>query len=112
MASGAVLRFAIAGDTVALLALFSGALFIPSLALACGVWSGTSKLFEILYMVIWYLGTMNNVPGLDYIGAKSNGHPQFFIPFSMALIAFAFLGRARQLRNSLIRVMLSEAKHP
>jgi hypothetical protein len=99
MASGAAISLAIAGDTVALLALFSGALFIPSLALVCGVWSGTSKLFEILYMVIWYLGPLNNVPGLDYIGAKSNGHPQFFIPFSMALVAFAFFGRARQLRN-------------
>jgi hypothetical protein len=99
MGSGAALRFAIDGDTVGILALFSGALFIPSLALACGVWSGTSKLFEILYMVIWYLGPLNNVPGLDFIGAKTNGHPQFFIPFSMALIAFAVFGRVRQLRN-------------
>jgi hypothetical protein len=99
MGSGAALRFAIDGDTVGLLALFSGALFIPSLALASGVWSGTSKLFEILYMVVWYLGPLNNVPGLDYIGSKSNGHPQFFIPFSIALIAFAVFGRARQLRN-------------
>jgi hypothetical protein len=99
MASGAILRFTIDGDTVGLLALFSGALFIPSLALAAGVWSGTSKLFEILYMVIWYLGPLNNVPNLDYIGAKTNGYPQLFIPFSIALIAFAVYGRARQLRN-------------
>jgi hypothetical protein len=99
MASGAALRFAIAGDTVGLLALFSGAIFIPSLALAAGVWSGTRKLFEILYMVIWYLGPLSNVPGLDYIGAKTDGRPQFFIPFSIALIAFAVFGRARQLRN-------------
>jgi hypothetical protein len=82
-----------------LLALFSGAIFIPSLALAAGVWSGTRKLFEILYMVIWYLGPLSNVPGLDYIGAKTDGRPQFFIPFSIALIAFAVFGRARQLRN-------------
>ncbi len=99
MASGATLRFAMDGDTVGLLALLSGALFIPSLALASGVWSGTSKLFEILYMVIWYLGPLNKVPGLDFIGSHSNGYPQFFIPFSVALIAFAIFGRARQLRN-------------
>jgi hypothetical protein len=99
MGSGAVLRFAIEGDMVGLLALFSGAFFIPSLALATGVWSGTSKLFEILYMVTWYLGPLNNVPGLDYIGAKSDGHPQFFIPFSIALIVFVVFGRTRQLRN-------------
>jgi hypothetical protein len=99
MASGAALRFTIDGDTVGLLALFSAAFFIPSLALASGVWSGTSKLFEILYMVIWYLGPLNKVPGLDFIGSHSNGYPQFFIPFSVALIAFAIFGRARQLRN-------------
>ena len=99
MAGGAALRFGIDGDTVGLLALLSGALFIPSLALASGVWSGTSKLFEILYMVIWYLGPLNKVPGLDFIGSHSNGNPQIFIPFSIALIASAIFGRSRQLRN-------------
>ncbi len=99
MSIGAILRYTIDSDTVGLLALLSGALFIPSLALASGVWSGTSKLFEILYMVIWYLGPLNKVPGLDFIGSHSNGYPQFFIPFSIALIAFAIFGRARQLRN-------------
>lgn len=96
---GAILRFVMDGDTVGLLALLSGAIFIPSLALVSGIWSGTSKLFEILYMVIWYLGPLNKVPGLDFIGSHSDGYPQFFIPFSMALIAFAVFGRARQLRN-------------
>jgi hypothetical protein len=99
MSVGAILRYTVDGDTIGLLALLSGAFFIPSLALASGVWSGTSKLFEILYMVIWYLGPLNKVPGLDFIGSHSNGYPQFFIPFSIALIVFAFFGRARQLRN-------------
>ncbi len=99
IASGAALRFAIDGDAVGLLALISAAFFIPSLALASGVWSGTSKVFEILYMVIWYLGPLNKVPGLDFIGSHSNGYPQFSIPFSITLIAFAVFGRARQLRN-------------
>jgi len=99
MAGGAALRFVIDGDTIGLIALLSGAIFIPSLALASGVWSGTSKLFEILYMVIWYLGPLNKVPGLDFIGSHSNGYPEFFIPFSIALIVFAIFGRSRQLRN-------------
>lgn len=99
MASGAALRYLIDGDTIGLLALLSGALFIPSLALASGIWSGTSKLFEILYMVIWYRGPLNKVPGLDFIGLQSNGYPQIFIPFSMALIVFTTFGRFRQLRN-------------
>jgi hypothetical protein len=99
MGSGAALRFLIGGDTVVLLAFLSGALFIPSLALALGVWSGSSKPFEIVYVSLWYLGPLNKVPGLDFIGAQTNGRPEFFIPLSMALIAFAFWGRARQLQN-------------
>jgi hypothetical protein len=99
MASGAVLRLAIDGDTIGVVALLSGAIFIPSLALASGVWSGSSKLFEILYILMWYLGPLNKVIGLDFIGSHSNGSAQLFIPISVALIAFAIFGRSRQLRN-------------
>jgi hypothetical protein len=96
---GAIIRFAMDGYAIGLLALLSGAFFIPSLALASGVWSGTSKLFEILYMLIWYLGPLNKLMALDYIGSHGNGRPEFFIPFSIVLIALAFIGRARQIRT-------------
>jgi hypothetical protein len=96
---GAVLRFLIDRDTTGLLALLSGAIFIPSLALASGVWSGTSKLFEILYISIWYIGPLNKGLPLDFIGANNNGRPEFFLPVSIVLIVFAFLGRMRQVRN-------------
>ena len=96
---GAIIRFTVDGDMVGLLALISGAFFIPSLALACGVWSGTSKLFEILYILIWYLGPMNKITELDYIGSHGNGRPEFFIPFSIVLIVFALIGRTRQIRT-------------
>ena len=96
---GAIIRLTVDGDTAGLLALLSGAFFIPSLALASGVWSGTSKLFEILYMLIWYLGPLNKLMALDYIGSHGNGRPEFFIPFSIVLIALAFIGRTRQIRT-------------
>jgi hypothetical protein len=99
MGSGAAMKFIISGDAVGLLAFLSGALFIPSLALALGVWSGTSKPFEIVYISLWYLGPLNKVPGLDFIGAQTDGRPGFFIPLALVLIAFAFFGRSRQLRN-------------
>ena len=49
---GAILRFTVDGNTVGLLTLLSGVIFIPSLALASGVWSGSSKPFKILYITI------------------------------------------------------------
>ena len=100
MASGAIARFGMEGDGPKLLAVISSAIFIPSLALASGVWSGTSKLFEILHIAIWYIGPLNHaIPELDYMGTISNGYPEFFIPFSIALIVSSFIGRARQLGN-------------
>jgi ABC-type transport system involved in multi-copper enzyme maturation permease subunit len=99
-ACGALARLGMDGDSTTLVAVLSGAIFIPSLALASGVWSGTSKLFEILYMAIWYIGPLNHaIPELDFIGTSSNGYPGFFIPLSIALILAAFIGRARQLQN-------------
>jgi len=73
-------------------------LFIPSFALASGVWSNSHKLFEVLYVTMWYLA-LNKIEAVDYFGANSNGNIGFFIPFSIALIIAAFIGRARQLRN-------------
>lgn len=99
MGSGALLRFVIDGDFTSLLALFSGAIFIPSLALTLGTWSGTSKVFEIVYISLWYIGPLNRVSEVDFIGAHSNGRPEFFIPLSLILIALAVFGRARQLQN-------------
>ena len=99
VSTGVIIRLTVNGDMTGLLALFSGALFIPSLALASGVWSGTNKLFEILYMLIWYLGPMNKIAELDYIGSNGNGHPEFFIPLSIVLIVLAFIGRTRQIRT-------------
>lgn len=99
ISSGVVLRDGLDGNTAGVLASLSAAVFVPSLALAAGVWSGTSKLFEILYMGIWYLGPLNKLAQMDYIGVSSAGRPEFFIPLSIALVVFALWGRARQLRS-------------
>ena len=99
VSAGAIARLTVDGDAAGLVALLSGAIFIPSLALACGVWSGNSKLFEIVYMLLWYLGPLNKLMELDYIGSHGNGRPEFFIPFSIVLIVAAVIGRARQIRT-------------
>jgi len=97
--SGAALNLLGAGDGVGLLAWISAAIFIPSFALASGVLSNSHKLFEVVYVALWYLGPMNRVLPVDYLGANSSGNIGFFIPLSIALIVIAFIGRARQLQN-------------
>jgi hypothetical protein len=96
--SGAALKLLSVGDGAGLLAWISGTLFIPSLALALGVWSKSNRLFEVVYVCMWYLA-MNGHKEIDFFGANSSGNIGFFIPFSIALILAAFIGRAMQLQN-------------
>jgi hypothetical protein len=97
--SGVALKLLSVGDWVGLLAWFSATLFIPSFAIVSGVWSNNSKLFEVLYILLWYLGPLNKVAALDYLGANSSGNIGFFLPLSIFLIIAAFIGRARQVRS-------------
>ena len=98
---GAAVRLALAGQSAGLFAWAAGVLFIPSLALALGVWSGTSKFFEGLYTALWYVGPLNRAPGFDFTGSANGPQAGRFAPMYLAvaaiLVAAAFFRRARQL---------------
>ena len=87
--SGAAVRYLIPGDLAGLGAWAAGALFIPSLALALGVWSGSGKLFEALYLFLWYIGPMNRTPELDFLGATGQGRPLVWLAATALLAATA-----------------------
>lgn len=98
--SGTVaLRLLLAGEWAGIGAWAVGALFIPTFALALGVWSGGSKLFEALYLLLWYIGPMNRMPGLDYLGATGQGQPLAWLAATVVLGAAAVAGRWRQLQS-------------
>ncbi len=100
LAGGGVgLRLISAGDSAGLLIWISAALFIPSFALASGVWSRGNKLFEVLYVTMWYLGPMNKIAALDFLGASTDGYPLAYLGAAFVLVVLAFIGRARQLQN-------------
>jgi hypothetical protein len=101
---GAAVRLALAGQSAGLLAWAAGVLFIPSLALALGVWSGTSKFFEGLYTALWYVGPLNRAPGLDFTGSanglQASRFALIYLGVAATLVAAAFFRRARQLRGT------------
>lgn len=96
MGSGAFLKFALAGETLHLLGWLTGAIFIPSLALTCGVLTGSSKAFEVLY-VLWMYLILQRVTPLDFAGLIPDSPWYFYIPMALALLAVAALARQRQL---------------
>lgn len=101
--SGFGLRLVMGGSIRGLLAWLVGALFIPTLALAMGVWSGSSKLFEIVYTLLWYVGPMHATLQLDFMGSAPGTAmtrmPLFYLLLTLGMVAAALAGRKRQLQT-------------
>lgn len=102
LAAGGVLlgRLVFAPASLALLPWVLSVLFIPTLALALGVWSRGSKLFEVVYPILWYLGPFNPNPQLaviDHLGihpaAPVHTAPLLFAGLIAALLLLAYAGR-------------------
>jgi hypothetical protein len=84
----------LAHDLHGFAAWFAGACFIPSFALACGIWSGSSKMFEAIYTVWWYIGPAHQVPGIDFMGtSQASSTPGIYTAATVALVAIAYYGR-------------------
>jgi hypothetical protein len=96
-------RFATAGRLDLVAALSGAVILVPSLALTLGVWSGTVRLFQVGYLFLWYLGPLNKLPALDYLGitdaAIVSGTPVACVWTSVLLIAGAWAGRLLQIRR-------------
>ena len=95
------LRLALAGDGAGAITCFAGIAFVPALALACGVLTGNSRLFEALYLLLWYVAALNHVPILDFTGAMAAqtglGVAAGYALATAALLAVAWAARQRQL---------------
>ena len=91
---GLAIRLLIAHDRQALLAWLACTLFIPSMALALGIWSGTSKVFEAIYTVWWYIGPAHHTPTLDFLGTTpESARANLYLIMAAALLAASYLGR-------------------
>ena len=101
LASGILLRLALHGETATFFSIMAGAVFIPSLALALGVWSGTSKTFEAIYVAFWYIGPAHHTPSIDFLAttdkAVAAGTPVAFAIAAVVLFMLALGGRWRQI---------------
>jgi hypothetical protein len=82
--SGAIIHDLSTGSTSGLPAALVAAVFIPTLALACGALSGTTRVFEIVYLILWYVGPMNATP-LDYTKMAA------IVPYAVATVILAIL---------------------
>ena len=87
-------RLLINGDHHGFVAWFAGALFIPTLALALGVWTGGSKAFEAVYIIWWYMGPAHHIPGIDFMGTTpASSNPVPYLIATVFLLGAAYWRR-------------------
>jgi hypothetical protein len=95
---GLALRLVLGGDLAGLAAWSAGALFIPALALALGVWAGSAKPFEALYTAWWYVGPLHHIRGLDFMGTTAaSSTPAGYAAAALLLVCLAYAGRKAKL---------------
>jgi len=102
MTAPIAVRLSMGGEAGALLLWAAGVAFVPSLALALGVWTGSSKFFEALYTFLWY-AMIQRVPSFDFSGCLESGvrsgNAAWYATAAVVLFAAALLGRRRRLQN-------------
>ena len=90
---------AIAADGAGVAAWVGGALFIPSLALLLGTVSRTHRVFQVLYLILWY-AVVNHVAAADYMGTVLvSGRPAGPAPALAGGVALAMLAAAFAIRG-------------
>lgn len=102
-ASGMFVRYIVSGDATHLLALVPAVLFIPALALASGVWTSSRRVFELVYVSLWYVGAINQTAVLDFMGVTSASLamsiPYIFGGIAVILLLCSFVGRKLQMQR-------------
>lgn len=95
---GPLIQMAIAADGSRVAAWIAGALFIPSLALLLGSASRTERVFQVIYLLLWY-AAVNQLAAADYMGTVLvHGHPARPPPLLIAGVVLAMLGGAFAIR--------------
>jgi len=97
---GPAVRMLTGSDAQGLVHWFCGALFIPSFAVVLGTLSRTHRLFQFVYLPLWY-GTVNGIAPVDFMGAirADDGHPAgmspvFVLAAAAVMLAIVFLSSA------------------
>lgn len=97
VSAGMGLRLLLGGDIPGVLTWLVGVMFVPTMALAMGVWSGSGKLFEVTYLMLWYGGLLSQGPVIDYVGViegtSSSSVPVIFFGITVVLLLLAYFGR-------------------
>jgi hypothetical protein len=99
-----MLRAAGTGHGSYVVSLAIAAFLVPTTALALGTLSGGRRVFEISYLIVWYIGSIDQLAPLDILGttdaAIGAGKMVFLALLSLAMLVTAFAARRMQMARS------------
>jgi hypothetical protein len=100
-AGGPIVGLALGGDVTRAAAAAIGCLAMPALAVGLGVLSGGPRLFEAIFVTLWYIGPLQRGWPVDFAGvsaiAAARLVPAWFLAVAAALLVVALgLERARR----------------
>lgn len=95
---GLGLHLLFARDFAGLAAWSVAALFIPAMALALGVTTGSRKAFEAIYTAWWYLGPLHHLPRFDFMATTAqSSSPLGYLVATAVLVLLAYSWRTVRL---------------
>ncbi len=98
-----LVRSLVIGHASYTLALLIGALFVPSAALVFGTLSKSKRLFEVSYLMFWYVGSIEHLAAIDLLGTTEESITPAKLVILMLMAAFfavtAFAARWQQIRR-------------
>jgi hypothetical protein len=101
MSSGGLVCALSTGNEDRALIMGVGIVFVPSLALACGVLSRRSRLFEVLYLILWYVA-FNGVAAFDFMGlgnaSVQQGYWLIYLVLALLSLVGSIIGRRSQMQ--------------
>jgi len=96
---GSVVRFTGSAEWLLLVQLIIAISFTVSLAYFCGAFTGTKRMFEVLYPALWYIGPIQTALYVDFFGVNSQaswqaGVPYYFVAISISLLMLTIRARS------------------
>ncbi len=102
MSSGIIIRILIDGEYFILSRILLLGLLIPSFSLVCGIIAGSPRLFEVIYLLQWYIGINGagilNFKGMTKVGITGENLLIYLVTI-LLLLSTAFLARFIQHRK-------------
>lgn len=99
------LKALVGGDILQWLGILVGTMFVPSLALLCGIGSGNGRLFQVIYLLWWFSAAVGNV-WFDFMsysaGTATSGIPLFYLASTAVLLGMALLMERNTICHSVI----------